>query len=92
MRIVQLKKGMYFGPTSSYCHKHLQLLSAKFDLHCLLNSSREMDVQKAVPHRDFYNIRKVRSIHCRSLFVCSTWVLCSMLKYLYVYVYCFVIG
>ena len=25
----------------------------------LLNGTRELDAQKSVPHRDFYNVRKV---------------------------------
>lgn len=43
----------------SYCYKHLQLLEAKFNLHVLLNSNRELEVIKRIPHRDFYNVRKV---------------------------------
>lgn len=35
------------------------MLSAKFHLHELLNGGRELDAQKSVPHRDFYNVRKV---------------------------------
>ena len=45
--------------TCSYSFKQLEYLAAKFQLHCLLNSTRELDAQKSVPHRDFYNIRKV---------------------------------
>jgi len=37
----------------------LEVLSAKFHLHELLNGSREVLEQKSVPHRDFYNVRKV---------------------------------
>ena len=29
-------------------------------MHVLLNEMRELAEQKCVPHRDFYNIRKVR--------------------------------
>ena len=37
----------------------MQLLEAKFNLHVLLNSNRELEVVKRIPHRDFYNVRKV---------------------------------
>jgi AMP deaminase len=43
----------------SFAFKHLELLSAKFNLHELLNAERENDATKSVPHRDFYNVRKV---------------------------------
>lgn len=32
---------------------------AKYNLHVLLNEGIELSIQKSVPHRDFYNIRKV---------------------------------
>ena len=38
----------------------LKLLEARFKLHNLLNDHVELAQQKAVPHRDFYNIRKAR--------------------------------
>lgn len=47
------------GPVKSFCYRRLQYLSSKFQLHVLLNEMRELASQKAVPHRDFYNIRKV---------------------------------
>ena len=31
----------------------------RYKLHILLNEIRELAEQKAVPHRDFYNVRKV---------------------------------
>jgi AMP deaminase len=34
-------------------------LLAKFNLHVIINHHRELEAQKSVPHRDFYNIRKV---------------------------------
>jgi AMP deaminase len=34
------------------------MLSMKFDMHRLLNREREASEQKAVPHRDFFNVRK----------------------------------
>ena len=45
----------------SLCFKRLQLLEARFNLHVLLNQEAELAAQKSVPHRDFYNVRKVRS-------------------------------
>lgn len=50
------------GPLKSFCYRRLSYLSSKFQLHVLLNELRELASQKAVPHRDFYNIRKVRLI------------------------------
>lgn len=47
------------GPLKSFCYRRLSYLSSKFQLHVLLNELRELASQKAVPHRDFYNIRKV---------------------------------
>lgn len=48
------------GPVKSLCFKRLQLLEARFNLHVLLNQEAELAAQKSVPHRDFYNVRKVR--------------------------------
>jgi len=45
--------------TKSVCYKRLELLEALFGMHTLLNTSRESEEQKKVPHRDFYNVRKV---------------------------------
>jgi AMP deaminase len=50
---------VYSGPAATYAHKRLELLTAKFNLHVLLNEGREFAAQKSVPHRDFYNVRKV---------------------------------
>lgn len=42
-------------------------MSSKYQLHVLLNELRELASQKQVPHRDFYNIRKVDThIHAAS--------------------------
>jgi len=54
-----LRNCVHAGPVTSYTFKRLEILMAKFHLHNLLNSTRELDAQKSVPHRDFYNIRKV---------------------------------
>ena len=55
----EVKRIINFGPVKTLAYKRLQLLEARFNLHTLLNSDRELIAQKAVPHRDFYNIRKV---------------------------------
>ncbi|PAA86797.1 hypothetical protein BOX15_Mlig000037g1, partial [Macrostomum lignano] len=47
------------GPLKSYCFRRLSFLLAKHQLHSLLNEFAEGAEQKLVPHRDFYNIRKV---------------------------------
>jgi len=55
------------GPVKSFSYRRLQYLSSKFQLHVLLNEMRELAAQKSVPHRDFYNIRKVDThIHAAS--------------------------
>lgn len=56
------------GPVKSLCYKRMQLLEAKFKLHVLLNQEAELSAQKSVPHRDFYNVRKV----CRIVGFCCT--------------------
>ena len=45
--------------SKSFCYRRLRYLEARFNLHVLLNEMRELAAQKAVPHRDFYNVRKV---------------------------------
>lgn len=37
----------------------LEMLEARFALHRTLNAGKEATEQKSVPHRDFYNVRKV---------------------------------
>ena len=53
------------GPTRSLAYNRLEILSARFNLHILLNEAVEMKEARAVPHRDFYNIRKV--CYCTSV-------------------------
>ena len=55
------------GPLKSFCYRRLSYLSGKFQLHVLLNELRELAAQKAVAHRDFYNVRKVREHGARPL-------------------------
>uniref|UniRef100_A0A665WQ66 AMP deaminase n=1 Tax=Echeneis naucrates TaxID=173247 RepID=A0A665WQ66_ECHNA len=54
------------GPTQeqktsqkTYCHRRLNFLASKFYLHEMLNEMAELKELKGVPHRDFYNVRKV---------------------------------
>lgn len=47
------------GPIKSFAFKRLSYLEGKFQLHALLNEYQEMADSKKVPHRDFYNVRKV---------------------------------
>lgn len=47
------------GPTKSFAFKRLSYLEGKFQLYTLLNEYQEMADSKKVPHRDFYNVRKV---------------------------------
>ncbi|KAH8300602.1 hypothetical protein KR044_004988, partial [Drosophila immigrans] len=55
------------GPLKSFCYRRLCYLSSKYEMHVLLNELRELAAQKAVPHRDFYNTRKVDThIHAAS--------------------------
>ncbi|NXP21443.1 AMPD2 deaminase, partial [Scytalopus superciliaris] len=55
------------GPIKSFCYRRLQYLSSRFQMHVLLNEMKELAAQKKVPHRDFYNIRKVDThIHASS--------------------------
>ena len=49
------------GPTKSFCHHRLMLLEQKFRLHQQLNADKEFLAQKSAPHRDFYNVRKVKT-------------------------------
>lgn len=55
------------GPLKTFCYRRLQYLKSKFELHCMLNEFKEMSQQKSVPHRDFYNVRKVDThVHAAS--------------------------
>ncbi|KFY38853.1 hypothetical protein V495_06332 [Pseudogymnoascus sp. VKM F-4514 (FW-929)] len=47
------------GPSKSFAFRRLQYLEGKFNLYVLLNEYQEMADSKSVPHRDFYNVRKV---------------------------------
>ncbi|KFA51802.1 hypothetical protein S40293_05849 [Stachybotrys chartarum IBT 40293] len=47
------------GPSKSFAFRRLQYLEGKFQLYVLLNEYQETADSKKVPHRDFYNVRKV---------------------------------
>ncbi|KIJ54914.1 hypothetical protein M422DRAFT_24794 [Sphaerobolus stellatus SS14] len=47
------------GPTKSFAYRRLKYLVSKFTMYSLLNEFQEMTDMKRVPHRDFYNLRKV---------------------------------
>lgn len=51
--------------SKSFSYRRLRYLESRFNLHVMLNEHRELKAQKCVPHRDFYNIRKV-STHLQS--------------------------
>lgn len=47
------------GPTKSFAYRQLDILDGNFHLYFLVNSYQETADCKKVPHRDFYNVRKV---------------------------------
>ncbi|KAI0369372.1 AMP deaminase [Pilatotrama ljubarskyi] len=47
------------GPTKSFAFRRLNYLASKFTMYTLLNEPQELAEMKSVPHRDFYNVRKV---------------------------------
>jgi AMP deaminase len=47
------------GPSKSFAFRRLQYLEGRFNLYVLLNEHLETADSKKVPHRDFYNVRKV---------------------------------
>lgn len=48
---------LFFSKTFSY--RRLRYLESRFQLHVMLNEMKEVKAQRMVPHRDFYNVRKV---------------------------------
>uniref|UniRef100_A0A7N8XJF1 AMP deaminase n=2 Tax=Mastacembelus armatus TaxID=205130 RepID=A0A7N8XJF1_9TELE len=50
---------IFLHKMKTYCHRRLNFLSSKFYLHEMLNEMAELKELKGVPHRDFYNVRKV---------------------------------
>lgn len=47
------------GPAKSFAYRRLQYLEGRYNLYTLLNEYEELADTKKVPHRDFYNVRKV---------------------------------
>ncbi|KAI9321520.1 hypothetical protein BX666DRAFT_2017455 [Dichotomocladium elegans] len=47
------------GPTKSFAFRRLRYLDSKWQTYILLNEFEELADSKRVPHRDFYNVRKV---------------------------------
>ena len=47
------------GPSKSFAFRRLQYLEGKFSLYVLVNDYQETADARRVPHRDFYNVRKV---------------------------------
>ncbi|KAJ3341700.1 AMP deaminase [Gonapodya sp. JEL0774] len=47
------------GPMKSFAFRRLRFLESKFQMYTLLNDYQELADSKRVPHRDFYNVRKV---------------------------------
>ncbi|KAG2155810.1 AMP deaminase, partial [Suillus bovinus] len=47
------------GPAKSMAYRRLKYLASKFEMYSLLNEGQELADMKSVPHRDFYNVRKV---------------------------------
>ncbi|QRV92490.1 AMP deaminase [Ceratobasidium sp. AG-Ba] len=47
------------GPAKSFAFRRLKYLSSKWQMYTLLNEYQELADMKRVPHRDFYNLRKV---------------------------------
>ncbi len=51
----------------TFSYRRLHYLKSKFELHAMLNEFKEISQQKAISHRDFYNVRKVDThIHASS--------------------------
>jgi AMP deaminase len=50
---------VHSAAVKGHAFRRLELLGMRFDLHRMLNADRELTEQKTVPHRDFYNTRKV---------------------------------
>jgi len=47
------------GPSKSYAYRQLDILDGKYNLYKLEHAYQETVDCKTVPHRDFYNVRKV---------------------------------
>lgn len=47
------------GPSKSFAYRELDILEGKYNLYFLVHEYEETATCKKVPHRDFYNVRKV---------------------------------
>ncbi|KAJ2905077.1 AMP deaminase [Zalerion maritima] len=47
------------GPSKSFAFRRLQYLESRFSLYAIQSGYQEIADSKRVPHRDFYNVRKV---------------------------------
>ena len=47
------------GPAKTMCYRRLKILQSRFVLHQWLNDGVEVLEVKSIPHRDFYNVRKI---------------------------------
>eukprot|EP00484_Ammonia_sp_Unknown_P004505 CAMPEP_0197054918 /NCGR_PEP_ID=MMETSP1384-20130603/53193_1 /TAXON_ID=29189 /ORGANISM="Ammonia sp." /LENGTH=305 /DNA_ID=CAMNT_0042488283 /DNA_START=41 /DNA_END=954 /DNA_ORIENTATION=- len=47
------------GPAKTMCYRRLKILQSRYTIHNWLNDNVEVLEVKSVPHRDFYNVRKV---------------------------------
>ena len=45
--------------SKSFAYRRLEFLEARNNLHLLMNEMKELAAMREVPHRDFYNVRKV---------------------------------
>ena len=54
-----LMKTLESGPVNSLCNDRMKMLEAKFELYHLQMKEVEDQRLKSVPHRDFFNVRKV---------------------------------
>mmetsp|Transcript_3883 Transcript_3883/g.6776 ORF Transcript_3883/g.6776 Transcript_3883/m.6776 type:complete len:275 (-) Transcript_3883:1733-2557(-) len=60
VRDLELLMGIINNPDGrSLAHSRLIMLEKRFEMHLILNSEAERMEQMMVPHRDFFNIRKV---------------------------------
>lgn len=50
---------LYVCCSKTFSYRRLRYLESRFQLHAMLNEMKEIQAQKMVPHRDFYNVRKV---------------------------------
>lgn len=59
MDLEQIQEISSDGPAKSFAYRRLQYLEGRYNLYTLLNEYEEVAETKKVPHRDFYNVRKV---------------------------------